>query len=765
MAHTKRNDPAANGAEGIAVFSENTASIAEQMMLLFPTSAHCHATYNPDPKTFITKENGKIVPKYRWVFSPVTPQIWERHLAGTYPLVAALACDDGFTKVSVVDIDDYFIDHLDIVAKIKTHDLPLHVRNSKSGGAHVFAFHDVPITIDESVKVSRGISRLLGFSDDAKNIEHFPRVQEPDKNPVCLNMPFLGNDVRGSFLKRTGAQYAVEEFLYHATRCLLTTDQRAAIIRTKKHKETKPTSVDAGRKFAVGKLRRYENELKNAATHGNNLINQHGFHMGTMVAHGWVEREEIEETFRAAIAHWTDQSKHLETLDRALDDGEKQPHPDLTDEEAITEDGVALEFADRHAGDLRYDHDAASWYLWTGSHWRRDNTALAFSEARDLVRELSKDQKQRVRNITSKANFAGNVERYARADRSLVATQASWDRDPFLLGTPGGTVDLRTGKLREARPQDGLTKITAIVPAEKANCPTFDKFLQDATSGDNDLIRFLQVLCGYAMTGDISEHLLAFIYGPGGNGKSVFLNTIGGLLGDYHTAAAMETFTESHHDRHPTDLAMLRGARLVTCAETSEGRAWAETRIKQMTGGDPISARFMRRDFFTYQPTFQLLIVGNHKPQLRNITDAMRRRLAMIPFVHAPPEPDHALVEKLRAEWPGILRWMIDGCLMWQAEGIKRPDIVIETTKEYFSEQDLLGQWIEERVEKTSPAESKLLGTVLYESFVCFAQLAGEHRSGDIKWFHEQMEQHGFVRTKSHGNRVYRGVRFKPESI
>jgi putative DNA primase/helicase len=250
-----------------------------------------------------------------------------------------------------------------------------------------------------------------------------------------------------------------------------------------------------------------------------------------------------------------------------------------------------------------------------------------------------------------------------------------------------------------------------------------------------------------------------------GNGKSVFLNTIGGLLGDYHTAAAMETFTESHQDRHPTDLAMLRGARLVTCAETSEGRAWAETRIKQMTGGDPISARFMRRDFFTYQPTFQLLIVGNHKPRLHNINDALRRRLAIIPFVHAPSNPDRALGDKLRAEWPGILRWMIDGCLIWQAEGIKLPDIVMETTKEYFLEQDLLGQWIEEWLEKTSPAESKMLGTKLYESFVYFAQQAGEHRPGDIKWFHEQMEQHGFVRTKSHGERVYRGVRFKRESM
>jgi len=189
----------------------------------------------------------------------------------------------------------------------------------------------------------------------------------------------------------------------------------------------------------------------------------------------------------------------------------------------------------------------------------------------------------------------------------------------------------------------------------------------------------------------------------------------------------------------------------VTCAETSEGRAWAETRIKQLTGGDPVTA---------YQPTFQLLIVGNHKPKLRNITEAMRRRLAMIPFVNAPAKPDHELEEKLRAEWPGILRWMIEGCLAWQKEGgIKRPEVVVEMTEEYFHEQDLLGQWIEERLERVPG--SKLSTTKAYESFVWFAEQSGERKPGDIKWFHEQMEHHNFFRGKSHGDRVYKDVRFK----
>lgn len=428
----------------------------------------------------------------------------------------------------------------------------------------------------------------------------------------------------------------------------------------------------------------------------------------------------------------------------------------------LTEDQAALDFAERHVNDLRFDHHAGKWFRWTDSHWRKDETLFAFSETRDHVRELSRGQKQRVIASASKIGFAGAVERGARADQRLAATQATWDRDPLLLGTPDGTVDLRTGVLRKAEPLDYISKITAVAPAATADCPTWDRFLREATSGDDKLIRFLQVVCGYAMTGVTSEHLLAFVYGPGGNGKSVFSSTIGGLLADYHTTADMETFTESKHGRHSTDLAMLRGARLVTCTETSEGRAWDETRIKQATGEDKITARFMRHDNFTYQPVFQLLIVGNHKPTLRNITEAMKRRLAIIPFVFAPKKPDRRLSAKLRAEWPGILRWMIDGCLTWQAqEGIERPEIVVDATQDYLNEQDLLGQWVQERLEKTSLLTDRILSTALYESFVSYAEKAGERRINDTKWFREQMEHHGFVKGKSDGQQVYRALRWR----
>ena len=267
----------------------------------------------------------------------------------------------------------------------------------------------------------------------------------------------------------------------------------------------------------------------------------------------------------------------------------------------------------------------------------------------------------------------------------------------MLLGTPSGTVDLRTGNLRAARRDDYITKQTAVAPALSPATPLWDAFLQDATAGDAGLIRFLRQWFGYCLTGDTREHALMFGYGPGGNGKSVLLNTVAGIMEDYCRQAAMDTFTAAHGDRHPTDLAMLRGARMVCASETEEGRAWAESRIKQMTGGDMISARFMRQDFFEYRPQFKLVVIGNHKPVLKNVDEAAKRRFNVVPFLHTPSTPDRTLEARLKAEWPGILLWMIGGCIDWQRNGLVRPDVVAAATAEYFEAQDYFGRWLADR--------------------------------------------------------------------
>ena len=234
---------------------------------------------------------------------------------------------------------------------------------------------------------------------------------------------------------------------------------------------------------------------------------------------------------------------------------------------------------------------------------------------------------------------------------------------------PDAIMDLKTGRHRASSPGDYCTKQTTV--SAGGECPLWDAFLKRVTNDDAELAAFLQRICGYCLTGSTKEHALFFLHGTGANGKSVFIDTVAGILGDYHRTAPIETFTASPTDRHPTDIASLRGARLVTAVETEEGRRWDESKIKALTGGDMIAARFMRQDFFEYRPQFKLVIAGNHKPGLRSVDEAIRRRFHLIPFNVTIPEGerDLELAEKLRAEWPGILAWMIEGCLDWQRQG------------------------------------------------------------------------------------------------
>jgi len=426
----------------------------------------------------------------------------------------------------------------------------------------------------------------------------------------------------------------------------------------------------------------------------------------------------------------------------------------------LTEDGIALAFTKRHHDALRFCHDTGGWYVWTGTHWRQNRDKLAFSWARALVRDLNRNAEFKTKAITGKAAFAGSVEKFAQADRAFAVTAETWDTDLHFLGTPGGTVNLRTGQMRRAERQDHITKVTAVAPAETADCPTWLAFLDQATAGDAALVRFLQQWAGYGLTGSTREHALLFIYGPGGNGKSVFLNTLTGIMGDYCRSAPMDTFTASPGDKHPTDLAMLRGARLVTATETEEGRTWAEARIKQMTGGDPVTARFMRQDFFTYTPQFKLTIAGNHKPALKNVDDAARRRFNIVPFLHKPERPDHQLERKLKVEWPGILRWMVEGCLDWQRNRLVRPKIVTDATAEYFEAQDTIGRWLSERCILAPHLEVK--PGALLKDLQEWAQMNGEPVSDNRKLRGMIEKTPGCRYLTRNGSQIVRGIGINP---
>jgi putative DNA primase/helicase len=269
-------------------------------------------------------------------------------------------------------------------------------------------------------------------------------------------------------------------------------------------------------------------------------------------------------------------------------------------------------------------------------------------------------------------------------------------------------------------------------------------------------------MAGYCLTGSTHEHALFFCYGTGANGKTTLVNAITNCVGDYHRTAPIETFTQSHNDRHPTELAALRGARLVTAIETEEGRRWAESKIKALTGGNTIAARFMRQDFFEYVPQFKLLIAGNHKPGLRSVDEAIRRRFNLLPFtVTIPPaERDETLPEKLKAELPGILAWMIGGCTEWREHGLDPPTVVSAATTAYLEAEDAINAWLEDCCDRNPQAWHK--SAELFASWSSWATRSGEF-IGSLKRFVQQLEEKGVVpqRDRSEG-RGFRGLRIKP---
>jgi P4 family phage/plasmid primase-like protien len=269
--------------------------------------------------------------------------------------------------------------------------------------------------------------------------------------------------------------------------------------------------------------------------------------------------------------------------------------------------------------------------------------------------------------------------------------------------------------LREQRKEDYCTKQTTVDADLRADCALWKAFLLRIMDDDQSMVDYLQRVCGYCLTGLVDEHVMFFGHGTGANGKGTFAGVLTGILGTgptgYAAVAPISTFTASKTEQHPTDLAMLQGVRLVIAQETEEGRSWAVAKIKMMTGGDLITARFMRQDFFTYRPQFKIMILGNHKPALHNIDEATRRRIHLIPFTVTIPkaERDLKLPEKLTAEYPHILGWMMHGFEVWSRIGLAPPAKVLAASAAYFADEDTIAAWIAERCD---------VGKALYDTLV-----------------------------------------------
>jgi P4 family phage/plasmid primase-like protien len=435
-----------------------------------------------------------------------------------------------------------------------------------------------------------------------------------------------------------------------------------------------------------------------------------------------------------------------------------------------SDSALASRLARLHVSDIRYIAGGLGWVAWDGVKWARDVAKRHMAYTRSVCSKASAEALVRIEQPAKAERVAArcaswpvmrNVAQIAETDPVMQATTDQLDQDIYLLNCRNGLVDLRTGELHPHDRAKLCTKVTAVEVDFDRGCPQWHAFLNEACDGDAELKGYLQRLAGYAATGSVKEHVLAFAHGSGGNGKGTFLGALGAILGDYAAVASADVFLASNNQRHPTELAALMGARLVHAQEIDPSRKWDEAKVKSLTGGDKISARFMRQDLFEFEPQFTLVIAGNTKPEITNVDDAMRRRMHLIPFETKPARKDVDLPDKLKEEYPAILAWVVEGAKLWLAEGLNPPPVVVKATQEYLEGEDALGRWIEERC--VVGGEREMGTTDAFDDFRNWCRDENEAKGKDWsqRKFNSEMRSHGFEAARDRATRtkkVFRGL-------
>lgn len=418
-----------------------------------------------------------------------------------------------------------------------------------------------------------------------------------------------------------------------------------------------------------------------------------------------------------------------------------------------TEDDVARAIGEKFAGRILFDHTQQRWFVWIDDRWKLDEVDIVFSLIRDFCQQerISSLDNHKGKNL-GKIAFISNVERASRSESKLAVTHQIWDKDPWLLGIPGGVIDLRTGNTLSASPHYYISRQTKVAPAPPGTpAPLWEKFLYEATGGDYEFIAFLQRLYGYILTGVTIEEIFAFLYGGGGNGKGTFLRPGTQILHEYAASIPIEVFTASGRINLEYYRAVMQGKRLITTIEPESGAEWSESTIKEISGNETeLSARNPYGRPFQFMPTCKIIAVGNHAPKLKGRSPAMERRLRVCPFDRVPSTPDQTLKDRLIDEYPAIFRWMLDGCLEWQRIGLGTCKAVSEASEHYFTAMDAFGEWLNERC--ILDPSLKISPNVLLSDFNAWAKASGRDQISSVA-FAEIVDRYPNLRrerTKKH---------------
>ena len=442
----------------------------------------------------------------------------------------------------------------------------------------------------------------------------------------------------------------------------------------------------------------------------------------------------------------------------------------------LTDYGNAQRMAARHGNDLRYCRDWKKFLVWDSRRWVVDRTDAVMRLAKETVRAIyaeaasasDADDRKQIANHAKKSESEMRLKamiELVKSEPGIGVVPQQLDTDPWLLAVENGVVNLRTGILRPHDRADLITKIAPVRFDAQATCPTWNAFLERIMSERQPLIAFVQRVVGYTLCGDTSERSLFVLHGVGANGKSTLLDTIRSLLGDYAARTPVETLLVKHGNSIPNDVARLQGKRYVYASEADEGRRLAEALVKDLTGGDRISARYLYGEFFEFTPEFKLFLATNHKPEIRGTDNGIWDRIKLIPFdVRIPEgERDRNLGAKLRGELSGILNWAVQGCLDMQRDGLIPPVEVRSATEGYRSEMDQIASFIEDCCDE-GPHLFVISGH-LYETYTNWCDQNRE-RALTQKAFATQLKARDFVPGKgAQGIRLWEGIGLKPDEV
>lgn len=417
-----------------------------------------------------------------------------------------------------------------------------------------------------------------------------------------------------------------------------------------------------------------------------------------------------------------------------------------------TEHAVALGFAERYRDKLKYDHKSHNWLKWTGTYWAVESTGLVMHYCRGLASQIGSKTAER-------SSFVRGVETFCKNDPTFAVVITQFDQDNYLFNCPDATYDLRTGESRPHNPNDLISNIAGCSPTKKDGYgKRFPQFLDEITLGDKHLQEYLQVALGACLSGAVENHWLMFWIGNGRNGKNTLGDAVMRIMGSYARKIPSSTLMKTKFDSHPTEIANLKGCRLAIASEVESGSFWSESRINELTGDETISARFMRGDLFEFKRTFKLLIYGNHRPRLTNITEATRSRLKLVRFEaeFSGDKLDPNLPATLKKEDGYVLKWLIDGHIKWMNADKKLPycKAVDDEIKDYINDQSTPFNWMGIALEESeSNFESS---SHLYQLYKEWKLSRGEHSKTETEWGEEMAKR--FVKKRTGKGKFYRVI-------